>query len=63
MFVARQRLFLELSLTVVLGLDLTVDCFTNRPEIALRPRLTPLLAFFVIVSSPPPSTLSPGVRP
>ena len=38
-------LFLELlllSLTVVFGLFLTVDCFTNRPLMALRPRLPPL---------------------
>ena len=33
---------LVLSFVVVLGLRLTVDCFTNRPVIALRPRLPPL---------------------
>lgn len=48
MLVARQRLFLVLSLTVVFGRLLTVDCFTKRPEIALRPRL-PLLPFLGIV--------------
>ena len=31
------------SLTVVLGFFLTVDCFTNRPLTALRPRFPPLL--------------------
>ena len=31
-----------LSLIVVFGLFLTVDCLTNRPVIALRPRLPPL---------------------
>lgn len=35
-------LLLVLSFVVVLGLLLTVDCFTNRPVIALRPRLPPL---------------------
>lgn len=35
-------LFLALSLTVVFGFFLTVDCFTNRPLMALRPRLPPL---------------------
>lgn len=32
----------ELSFTVVFGFFLTVDCFTNRPVMALRPRLPPL---------------------
>lgn len=46
---ARQRpFFLVLSLTVVFGRLLTVDCFTKRPEIALRPRL-PLLPLVGIV--------------
>lgn len=31
--------FEAVSLTVVDGLRRTVDCFTNRPVIALRPRL------------------------
>lgn len=30
------------SFTVVSGFRRTVDCFTNRPVIALRPRLPPL---------------------
>ena len=41
---SQRRFFVSLavSLTVVFGFFLTVLCFTNRPEIALRPRL-PLL--------------------
>lgn len=41
--------FLVLSLTVVFGLRLTVDCFTKRPLTALRPRWLPddFLAMFV----------------
>jgi hypothetical protein len=44
------------SLTVVLGLRLTVDCLTNRPLIALLPRFAPLDAMG-LTSSPsiPPS--------
>jgi hypothetical protein len=33
---------LVLSFTVVFGFFFTVDCFTKRPVIALRPRLPPL---------------------
>lgn len=40
----QRPFFFALSLTVVFGFFLTVDCFTKRPEIALRPRL-PLLPF------------------
>ena len=43
----QRPFFFVLSLTVVLGFRLTVDCFTKRPEIALRPRL-PLLSFLGI---------------
>jgi transcriptional regulator with XRE-family HTH domain len=52
---SRQRpFFLALSLTVVFGLFLTVDCFTKRPEIALRPRLPPPL---LGMESPPSAHL------
>jgi hypothetical protein len=33
---------LLLSFTVVFGFFFTVDCFTKRPVMALRPRLPPL---------------------
>lgn len=45
--------FLVDSLTVVFGCDLTVDCYTKRPVIALRPREPePLLALPAIATSP-----------
>jgi hypothetical protein len=54
--------FLVFSLTVVLGLRLTVDCLTNRPVIALRPRLLPppLDLLPVIVSLRCATTVSSG---
>lgn len=39
---SEKAYFLVDSFTVVRGFFLTVDCFTNRPVIALRPR-PPLL--------------------
>lgn len=42
--------FLVDSLTVALGLRFTVVCLTNRPVIALRPRLPPLDLLAMTVS-------------
>ncbi len=41
----QRAYFLVLSLTVVFGLFLTVDCFTKRPLIAERPRLPELCRY------------------
>ncbi len=52
LLVTRQRpLLLVLSLTVVFGRLSTVDCFTKRPEIALRPRLPLLPALGMFITS------------
>lgn len=47
------RFFVD-SLTVVLGFDLTVLCFTKRPVIAERPRLPPELGLAL------PATIQPS---
>lgn len=39
------------SLTVVFGLRVTVDCFTKRPVIALRPRFPAILTSLVLTSN------------
>jgi hypothetical protein len=41
-----------LSLTVVRGWRFVVDCLTNRPVTAERPRLPLLLVFFDMLASP-----------
>ena len=53
---------LTLSLTVVRGCRFVVDCLTNRPVTAERPRLPLLLAFFAMLASPVVAAGSSGVR-
>lgn len=40
------------SLTVVLGLRFVVDCLTNLPVMALRPRVPPLLLLLALLPLP-----------
>ena len=52
-----------LSLTVVRGWRFAVDCLTNRPVTAERPRLPLLLVFFAMLASPVVVAGGPCVRP
>jgi hypothetical protein len=51
-----------LSLTVVRGWRFVVDCLTNRPVTAERPRLPLLLVFFDMLASPVVIAGGPCVR-